>query len=78
MPLYDYHCRSCGRQFELLVRAGDSPACPGCRGTVLDRLPSAPVPPGKSKAIMAANRKRAVRAGHLSNFSPGERAGPTR
>jgi putative FmdB family regulatory protein len=38
MPLYEYQCRACGRQFERLVRTGDQPDCPGCRGRDLERL----------------------------------------
>jgi putative FmdB family regulatory protein len=39
MPLYDFHCRGCGREFEALVRAQDAPpACPSCRSTDLERL----------------------------------------
>jgi putative FmdB family regulatory protein len=37
MPLYDFHCRSCGHEFEALVRTGDVPRCPTCRGTDLER-----------------------------------------
>jgi putative FmdB family regulatory protein len=71
MPLYDYRCQTCGHHFELLVRAGATPACPQCQGAALDKLMSAPVPPGRSKAIIAANRARAAREGHLSNFGGG-------
>lgn len=38
MPLYDYECRTCGHEFELLVRTGDTPACASCGGTDLERL----------------------------------------
>ncbi len=38
MPIYEYECRGCGRQFELLVRTGDTPACPSCSGQDLQRL----------------------------------------
>ncbi|MCC6474458.1 MAG: zinc ribbon domain-containing protein [Burkholderiales bacterium] len=36
MPIYEYTCGSCGREFETLVR-GSSPApeCPACHGTEL-------------------------------------------
>ena len=40
MPLYEYACRSCGRQFEYLTRAGQAPACPACLGSDLDKLQS--------------------------------------
>jgi len=38
MPIYEYECRGCGHQFEQLVRTGDVPACPTCRGGDLERL----------------------------------------
>ena len=38
MPLYDYECRACGHEFELLVRTGDTPACASCGSTELERL----------------------------------------
>jgi len=37
MPLFEYACKSCAHQFELLVRASEVPACPVCRGTSLER-----------------------------------------
>ena len=42
MPLYEYHCKTCGR-FETLQRISDGPlaACPTCGGAV-ERLVSAP------------------------------------
>jgi putative FmdB family regulatory protein len=38
MPIYEYECRGCGREFEQLVRTGDVPACPSCHGQDLQRL----------------------------------------
>ena len=40
MPLFDFRCRSCGRNFEALVRAGDRPRCPSCKSAKLEQLPS--------------------------------------
>jgi len=37
MPLFEYACRSCDREFEALVRAGQAPECPSCGGTDLER-----------------------------------------
>ena len=39
MPLYDFHCRACGTEFEALVRTGGTaPECPECHGLDLERL----------------------------------------
>jgi putative FmdB family regulatory protein len=37
MPLYEYSCRQCNRQFEALVRNGETPECPACHGRELER-----------------------------------------
>ena len=38
MPIFEYRCGSCGKEFETLVR-GSSPAvaCPACHGTDLKK-----------------------------------------
>jgi putative FmdB family regulatory protein len=38
MPIYEYECRSCNHEFELLVLKGTVPACPACQGQDLERL----------------------------------------
>lgn len=42
MPIFEYTCRSCGKEFEALVR-GSSPApgCPACHSTELRKKLSA-------------------------------------
>jgi putative FmdB family regulatory protein len=42
MPLFEYACRGCGRQFEAFVTAGRAAACPACEGTDLEKLLSSP------------------------------------
>ena len=37
MPIYEYGCRACGREFETLVRSGTTPACPSCRSADLGK-----------------------------------------
>ena len=37
MPIYEYACADCGRQFETLVRSGQQPECPACHSTALDK-----------------------------------------
>jgi len=38
MPIYEYRCTACEHEFEQLVRTGDTPACPSCKGETLERL----------------------------------------
>jgi putative FmdB family regulatory protein len=42
MPLYEYTCRDCDRQCELLVRGQEKPQCPSCDSRRLERLLSVP------------------------------------
>ncbi|OFW13282.1 MAG: FmdB family transcriptional regulator [Acidobacteria bacterium RIFCSPLOWO2_12_FULL_67_14] len=37
MPLYEYACKTCATRFEVLVRTGETPECPSCHGTTLER-----------------------------------------
>lgn len=30
MPIYEYECEKCGKEFELLVRGDTKAVCPGC------------------------------------------------
>jgi putative FmdB family regulatory protein len=74
MPLYDYRCKTCHAEFELLVRSSTVPTCPQCASTELERAVSRIAPAGKIEAIRASNRRAAARQGHFSNFSAAERA----
>jgi len=38
MPIFDYECRKCGEQFELLVLKGTVAECPACQGQELEQL----------------------------------------
>ena len=40
MPIYDYQCRNCGEQFELLVLKNTVAACPSCESQDLEQLVS--------------------------------------
>jgi putative FmdB family regulatory protein len=37
MPIYEYACKKCGREFETLVRSDTVPDCPSCHSTELDK-----------------------------------------
>jgi len=42
MPIYEYHCKACGRNFEHLVLGGSEPSnCPHCNDAQVCRLMSA-------------------------------------
>lgn len=43
MPLYEFVCRSCQREQELLVRGDEVPVCDACGSRELTKLLSAPV-----------------------------------
>lgn len=75
MPLYGFHCKDCDKDFELLVGASETPACPHCGGVQLDRLMSRIAPEGKSKAIARSWRAQAAREGHMSHSGRSEPGG---
>ena len=37
MPLYEYACKACSHHFETLVRGTETPECPACHATALER-----------------------------------------
>jgi putative FmdB family regulatory protein len=42
MPIFEYQCASCGKEFELLVRNSSTvPECPACNSTELRKKLSA-------------------------------------
>lgn len=60
MPLFDYRCRACAKEFEALVRPQDAepPRCPSCGATDLERqLPIFAVSSAE-KTQAAADKKR--------------------
>ena len=39
MPLFEYKCQACGREFEVLIlRESQAVECPACGGTEVERL----------------------------------------
>lgn len=42
MPIYEYKCRSCGHQFEKIVKISETPDCESCNSGDLEKLFNAP------------------------------------
>ena len=41
MPIYEYRCRKCGKEFEELVRNDrETPPCPACRADDMEKMMS--------------------------------------
>lgn len=61
MPIFEYACKSCGKEFEALVRPNtDAPACPACKSTELEKLISTPAIKSESThglALKAAKKR---------------------
>ena len=65
MPLFDFHCTTCGAEFEALVRPQDPPPrCPSCQGVAIEKLLSAFAlhTEESRRAAVAASRKRQIKA----------------
>jgi putative FmdB family regulatory protein len=58
MPLYDFHCRSCGVDFERLVRGADVIECPSCHGQDVERLLSTFALSTEERRTAAARQSR--------------------
>jgi putative FmdB family regulatory protein len=37
MPIFEYICQDCGKEFEVIVRNRDATQCPKCHGTKLEQ-----------------------------------------
>jgi putative FmdB family regulatory protein len=69
MPIFEYSCRSCGKAFETLVRAGSTPTCPACGRTDLERLLSLPAVHSSGThalALKAAAKRDKVRGADMA------------
>jgi putative FmdB family regulatory protein len=53
MPIYAYHCRDCGEEFETLLMGGETPSCRACAGDDLDQRPSLIASPAKGGESLA-------------------------
>jgi putative FmdB family regulatory protein len=72
VPLFDFRCRTCGHDFEALVRTGHVTACPSCGSDSLERQLSAP-------AVSSPERRSAAAAKAVErNAAVGRRDNTTR
>jgi putative FmdB family regulatory protein len=65
MPIYDFHCKTCGHEFEGLVRAQDPPiTCQSCKSADVEKLLSTFAVSSAEKTAANAKdaRKRQIRA----------------
>ncbi len=66
MPIFEYSCKSCGKEFEALVLpTTGEPQCPACQSRDLEKLVSSPAIKSDSThdLAMRAARKRDKKAG---------------
>lgn len=45
MPLFEFRCRTCTKDVELLIRSSEAPVCPECGSRELNKLLSAAAAP---------------------------------
>lgn len=68
MPMFEYACKSCAKEFEALVRPNTAaPSCPACQSHELDKLISIPAVKSESThalALGAAKKRDAKQANH--------------
>ncbi len=65
MPIFEFTCRGCGRQFETLVLKGSTPECPACTSQDLERMLSVPALKSETThalALKAATKRDKVQA----------------
>ncbi len=57
MPIYEYHCSSCGEDFEELVLSQSSAInCPKCHGSEVEKLMSAFAFKANEKDVSISNK----------------------
>ena len=69
MPIFEYRCESCGRQFETLVLKGTVPACPQCKSEALEKLLSVPAVKSDNThalALKAAKKRDTKQASEMN------------
>jgi len=66
MPIFEYSCKQCGKEFEALVLPTTAaPSCPACQSTELEKLISSPAIKSESThglAMRAAKKRDKIHA----------------
>ncbi len=65
MPIFEYACKACNHQFEMLVRNTTVPKCPECDNVDLEKLFSLPKVKSESTrqlSMKAAKKRDATQA----------------
>ena len=72
MPIFEYACKKCGKEFEALVlKTTPDPACPTCKNAELEKLISRPAIKSESthglamKAAKARDKKAGAEAARV-------------
>jgi len=59
VPLFDFRCKTCGNEFEKLVRPGETPRCPTCQNENLEKqLPIVALSTDDSRAANALKSRK--------------------
>jgi len=70
MPIFEYICQGCGKQFEAIVHGGQEAHCPACDGTRLEQQLSAFAvgsPKGKGDFAKSARTTPSGGCGHCGD-----------
>jgi putative FmdB family regulatory protein len=76
MPIYEYRCRQCSDEFELLVlKTSPAPACPSCASENIEQLLSgfAVSSDGISKARLQTARRKLAGSSQVKDQKVAER-----
>ena len=60
MPIYEYKCRACGHLFEKIVKLNETPGCPECDGSDLEKqftIASVSTSKTRSRSVAKARAK---------------------
>jgi putative FmdB family regulatory protein len=73
MPIFAYHCRACGKQFQTLLRSGEAPVCEACHSSDLDQQLSLVATPNRGEE---AGMETTGRSGEMGGCACGQSVSP--